>query len=962
MVCSLPDVEIKFPIIDGAAMNLSPGTRLGQFEIAELVGVGGVGEVYRATDTKLGRDVAIKVLSGAFALDGKRLTRFEREARLLASLDHPNICAVHDLQESDGTHFMVMPLIEGETLKDRIARGAIPVGEALPIFAQIAEALEAAHEQGIVHRDLKPGNIKVSKDGRVKVLDFGLGKGIEYEMGTASSEASTRTKTPDLTMLSQEGVVMGTPVYMSPEQARGKPVDKRTDIWAFGCCLYEALTGDLPFQGETISDTLAKVLECNPDWGLLPKDTPWRIRDLLESCLEKDTRYRLRDIGDAWAALRRLITESGRIKAVAGEAATSPIHSYVVVASVVFSTLIICTSIIFALREDLSPNDASSEAISVPSLQPEPVRRYSINLSPDAPLQPLNVDGGGSGMALSPDGLLLVYVASAGPGTKQLFLRRLDQLDDAQPINETEGAFDPFFSPDSQWIGFFTPGKLKKVSVLGGASTTLCDISSPLVASWADNGHIVFSSQVRQGLKRISAAGGPVEDLMDESFMGSQGFLVVLAPVVLPGGRSVLFTCAASLLMEDFQIAVLSLESGKVKFLVEEAVCYGYVPTGHLLYGQAGAVMAAPFDADTLKITGPAVPVTQADMELHPLYNLPILFTFSREGTLVYAPGSEEVPVARTLVWVDREGKEELLAAPPRPYSYVDLAPDGTHVAVLFTNPQNIFDKGDIWILDLTREPVTQQRLTFEPQMSYFPTWTPDSQRIVFSSLRDGTFSLSWKAANGTGPVEFLHTSKHFVAASTWSADGRSLIFMESGLDNVDIWALSLDGESTARPLMVESYDESNPAISPDGRWIAYSSNESGRIEIYVRPFPNVDDGKWLISTRGGESPIWAPGGRELYYDAYPDQMMVVTIETEPAFAAGNPEVLFRSEYVLASHSSPDASPYDISPDGKRFLMIKEEKQAQENDEVVETPPITKLIVVDNWDESLKGLTPSAVK
>ena len=939
-------------------MGLSPGTRLGQFEIAELVGVGGVGEVYRATDTKLGRDVAIKVLSGTFALDDKRLARFNREARLLASLDHPNICAVHDLQESDGTHFMVMPLIEGDTLADRIERGAIPVEETLPIFAQIAEALEAAHEQGIIHRDLKPGNIKVSQDGKAIVLDFGLGKAIEYEKAAPSSEIPTRTTTPDSTKMSKEGVVLGTPVYMSPEQARGKPVDKRTDIWAFGCCLYEALTGDLPFQGETISDTLAKVLERNPDWERLPTDTPWRVRDLLENCLEKDARYRLRDIGDAWGALQRLITESGRVKAVAGDVATSPRRSYGVAASVVFGALIICASIIFALKEDLSPTETSS----VLSLGSEPVRRYSINLSPDAPLQPMDAQGGGAGVALSPDGLLLVYIASTKPGTKQLFLRRLDQLDDARPIVGTEGAIDPFFSPDSQWIGFFTPGKLKKVSVLGGSPITLCDIPVPLGASWADDGHIVFSSQFRKGVKRISATGGPVEGLMDESFMDSHGFFAVVLPVVLPGARSILFTCVDSLRMEDFQIAALSLETGKVKFLVEEALCYSYLPTGYLLYGQAGAMMAAPFDADALKTTGPAVPLTQADMELHPLYDLPILFTFSDDGTLVYVPGSEEVSVARSLVWVDRDGTEELLEAPPRPYSYVDLSPDGTHVAVLFTDSRNPFDHGDIWILDLTREPVTQQRFTFDPQAFYLPMWTPDSQRVVFSSLREGMWSLSWKAANGTGPVESLHTSESLLAASTWSADGKSLIFMKWIQENSDIWALSLNGEPTARPLLAESYDEREPAISPDGRWIAYSSNESGRIEVYIRPFPNVDDGKWLISTRGGESPIWAPDGRELYYDDYPDQMMVVTIETEPAFAAGNPEVLFRSEYVLACHSGSDPSPYDISTDGKRFLMIKEEIQAAEGDEAVEIPPITELIVVENWDEVLKRLTLAEAK
>jgi serine/threonine-protein kinase len=929
-------------------MSLSPGTRLGQFEIAELVGVGGVGEVYRATDTKLGRDVAIKILSGNFALDGKRLARFNREARLLASLDHPNICAVHDLQESDGTHFMIMPLIEGDTLADCIARGAIPVEQALPIFVQIAEALETAHEQGIIHRDLKPGNIKVSEDGKARVLDFGLGKAIEYESGTASSEVPTRSRTPETTDMSQEGVVLGTPVYMSPEQARGKPVDKRTDIWAFGCCLYEALTGDLPFKGETISDTLAKVLERSPDWELLPADTPWRVRDLLESCLEKDVRYRLRDIGDAWAALQRLITESGRVKAVVDESPTAPGRSYVVAASVVLGAVVIAVALFFALRTEVPPSESINVAVSAS------VRRYSISLSPDAPLQPMPMEGPGTGLALSPDGLLLVYVASTGPATQQLFLRRLDQLDDAQPIAGTEGAVNSFFSPDSQWIGFFTSDKLKKVSILGGASITLCDISMPFGASWADDGHIVFSSEFGQGLKRISAAGGPVEDLMDESFMESLGFLIVAGPVVLPEGRNILFTGAASLLLEDFQIAVLSLESGKVKFLLEEALCYGYVPTGHLLYGQAGAMMAAPFDTDTLQITGPAVSVIQADMELQPLFNFPFLFAFSTEGTLVYVPGSKEVSMAHTLVWVDRGGNEELLEAPPRPYGHVDLSPDGTHVAVL------LFDELDIWILDLTRKSVTQQRLTFDHKVWGDPVWMPDSQKVVFRILRDGMWSLSSKAANGTGPVESLYASENDIHASACSPDGKFLLLVRNlSVRNDDIWALSLDGELAARPLMAESYDEGDPAISPDGHWIAYASDESGEYEVYVRPFPNVDDGKWLISTQGGEWPVWAPDGRELYYVRAGDQvqMMAVTVETEPTFAVGNPEVLFEAPYYVIGNR-----PYDISPDGKRFLMIKDETKAPEGDEVVETPPITELIVVDNWLEEIKRLAPAEAK
>jgi serine/threonine protein kinase len=420
--------------------------------------------VYCAHDSKLERDVAVKVLPEAFALNAERLGRFKREARLLASLDHPNVCAVYDLYEEDGVQFMVIPLIEGDTLADRIERGPIPVSDALPIFAQIAEALEAAHEQGIIHRDLKPGNIKVSEDGKVKVLDFGLGKSIEYENETVSSESPTRVATPDSTKMSQEGVILGTPVYMSPEQARGKPVDKRTDIWAFGCCLYEALTGTLPFEGETVSDTLAKVLERDPDWEVLPDDTPQAVRVLLHKCLQKDSNRRLRDIGDARIDVLDLITESGSVRAVAYESTPPPPprRSYMLAASVALGAVIIAAALFLALRTEVPPTES------------EPVRRYSINLSPDAPLLPA-ADRSGTGMALSPDGLLLVYVAQTGPNQHQLFLRRLDQLD-ARPLAGTERAVSAFFSPDSRWIGFFTQDKLKKVSVLGGSPVTLCDI------------------------------------------------------------------------------------------------------------------------------------------------------------------------------------------------------------------------------------------------------------------------------------------------------------------------------------------------------------------------------------------------------------------------------------------------------------------------------------------------------
>ena len=395
-----------------------------------------------------------------------------------------------------------------------------------------------------------------------------------------------------------------------------------------------------------------------------------------------------------------------------------------------------------------------------------------------------------------------------------------------------------------------------------------------------------------------------------------------------------------------------------MKILLEGAVPVAYHPTGHLIFSQESAVMAAPFDPDTLEITGPAVPVTEENMALMPMFNFPMLFSFSKEGTLVYVPGTEdgpEVSVNRTLVWVDRAGNEEPVGVPPRPYTYVDLSPDGTRVAVLFTDPQNPFGQVDIWILDLTREPVSQQRLTFSPHPGYNPMWTPDSRRIVFGGLGDGGFILSSMAANGTGAVESLHTSRDFLMASTWSKDGRTLIFEEIlGQSNSNIWALSLDGEKAARPLMTGSYKEEFPVISPDGRWIAYESDQSrpGGGGIYVQPFPNIDDGKWQISTRGGEAPLWGPKGRELYY--YAGRMMAVMIETEPAFAVGNPEVLFSGEYYVTLSNRP----YDISPDGKRFLMIKEAPEPSEAAAPVETPPITELIVVDNWDAALERITP----
>jgi serine/threonine-protein kinase len=928
------------------------GRKLTHYEIVEQIGAGGMGEVYRARDTKLDREVALKLLPADLAHDPERLARFQREARVLASLNHTNIAAIHGLEEAEGQSFLVMELAAGEDLSVRLTRGPLPLEDAFSVASQLTAGLEEAHDKNIVHRDLKPANIMIGPDGKVKILDFGLARAFAPESPGAEELHNSPTITAAMT---QAGTILGTVAYMSPEQARGRPVDKRTDIWAFGCCLYEALTGKRPFRGETATDILAQIIELEPDWSALPKETPGRIRILLWRCLQKDPQRRLRDIGEARFEISETSSgPSGSIPALGSTVDKPGITRtrHIVTALTALVLGVLATSLVWNFKP--TPVQDSAER--------QPVRRFSINLSLDAPLN--RARGGEEGMALSPDGLLLVYTASTGTNQHSLFLRRLDKLDDAQPIAGTENAFAPFFSPDGQWIGFSTPDKLKKVSVQGGSPITLCDKSSAMGASWGEDGHIVFSSGFGQGLKRISAAGGPVEDLMDESFLQSNGLLLVGAPVVLPGGKSVLFAAVAGFSMEDVRIAALTLESGEVKFLLDGAAAASYHPTGHLIYGQEQAVMAASFDPGTLEITGPGVQVTEENMTMLPDFRAPTLFSLSAEGTLVYAPGSEDpggISLVRTLVWVDREGNEEPVEAPPRAYRGVELSPDGTHVAVDAQDPNG---GADIWILDLTREPVPHQRLTFDPRWFYQALWTPDGQRVVFNSAGDGTWNLSSKAANGTGSVESLHTSKNPLVASTWSADGRSLIFSEFiDQSGSDIWALSLDGESTTRPLIAESYNEGYPAISPDGRWIAYFSDESGQYNVYVRPFPNVDSGKWLISTRGGVYPIWAPDGRELYYlgaarSGDPWGVMVVAIETEPAFAAGNPEVLFRGEYLMASSI---VRPYDISPDARRFLMIKEDSQAREAAEAVEAPPTTELIVVENWGEMLKGITPNPV-
>ena len=890
-------------------MSLSPGTRLGVYEVTAKIGQGGMGEVYRAHDTKLGRDVALKVLPDLFADDPERLARFQREARVLASLNHPNIASIYGLEESEGVRALVLELVEGPTLAERIAQGAIPVDEALPIAKQIADALEAAHERGVIHRDLKPANIKVREDGTVKVLDFGLAKALEGNAGSDPSEAPTRTAAA-----TRAGVIMGTAAYMSPEQARGKTLDKRTDIWSFGCVLYEVLTGRTAFLGETLSDTLAKILEREPDFGLLPPDTPAVVEKLLTRCLEKNTKKRVRDIGDALLAMEGAFEtrapHPSEAPPMSAEQRSDPWRLMVPWALAGLAALIATVAI--WSRGPASPS--------------QPAAHFAIPATGRLPV------GQGRLIALSPDGREVVYVAVTEDGD-QLYRRPLNQLESV-PIPGTEGARAPFFSPDGQWLAFSArDGNLKRLSLPAGLPTTLCDCNARgfFNGAWGADGTIVYTDSYTHGLMRVSSAGGIPEAVTTVE----EGETRHDEPAFLPDGQAVLFHVWSESLTTA-QLAAVDLQTGERR-LLGNGFSPQYVPTGHLIYAQAGgSLWAVPFDADRLEITGDPVPVLFEGFGIEG--GSAVQFTFAENGSAAYIARSLS-EMERTLVWVDREGWEKSLNAPTQPYADATVSPDGTRVAVTVRGADNT----DVWIWDLTDETLT--RLTFDAAVDQYPLWTPDSERVVFRSDREGG-GLFWKAADGTGAAERLLADANVGAPWTWSADGRLIFDDQGGQGGWHISVLTVEGEPNRDVLLDTEFNEGLMAISPDGHWIAYSSDESGQLEVYVRPFPNVDDGHWQVSTSGGSRPVWSPNGRELFYRGSAN-LMVAPIETEPTFARGVPEpVLSTSRYT--GGGSPRF--YDISPDGRLFLLTR----GAADD--ASTP--AQIVVIQNWFEELKERVP----
>jgi hypothetical protein len=887
--------------------RLQPGDRVGPYTVTGELGAGGMGEVYRARDAKLGRDVAIKILPRIFTSDPERLARFEREARMLASLSHPHIGAIYGLEESDNIRALVLELVEGPTVADRLAKGPLPVTEALGIATQIADALEAAHDKGIIHRDLKPANIKITSAGVVKVLDFGLAK------AAVGSEAGV-TQSPTVTVgATREGAIFGTAAYMSPEQARGKAVDKRTDIWAFGCVLYELLTGKDAFRGETVSDTIAAVLEREPDWQVLPPETPAKIRDLLRRCLQKDCQHRLRDIGDARIEVEEALAAPAMTEPSAAAKGIGLRWQGALLWGLSFLLLAVVTGLAIW---NLKPTP------------PRPVSRFTITLPPEQQLAGLE---NGPAVALSPDGTQLAYAARQG-ATQQLYLRAMDGLE-AKPIPGTEGVVNPFFSPDGQWVGFFAGGKLKKVSVSGGTALTLGDAPSPHGASWGNHGMIAFAPENVSVLQQVPDVGGVRQPLT----RFEKGEVLQRWPEFLPGGKAVLFAAGTNALnFSNAQVAVQSVGTGQRRNLIQGATHPLYAPPGHLVYAQGGSLMAVPFDPQRLTATGVAVPVVEGVLQ-SPVSGA-AQYSFSATGSLVYVPGGVQSAPSR-LAWVSRNGAEQPLAAPAHAYRGPRLSPDGRRVAVSIVEQET-----QMWLYDLARDTLT--RFTFEGHANYSLAWTPDGKRIALNSNKEGPLNLFWQLADGSGSLERLTTNENTHAPVSWSPDGQLLAFFEvNPTTGYDIWVLRL-GDRKAQPFLRTPFNESVPQFSPDGRWLAYLSDESGRYEIYVQPYPGPG-AKWQISTEGGTEPLWNRSGRELFY-RNGDKMMAVDIATQPGFTAGKPRMLFEGQYLPTPATFPN---YDVAPDGQRFLMLKPSEQTA-------SAP-TQINVVLNWTEELKRLVPT---
>jgi Tol biopolymer transport system component len=946
-------------------LALTPGARLGPYEIVSALGAGGMGEVYRAADTKLKRHVAVKILPPLLAADPDRLARFQREAEVLASLNHPHIAAIYGLEDADGVKALVMELVEGEDLAERIARGPIPLDEALPIAKQIAEALEAAHEQGIVHRDLKPANIKVRADGTVKVLDFGLAKLAEGGAGHAGQAGGAGgdyllTQSPTLTspampfdyrsghpeqgrgVMTGVGVILGTAAYMSPEQARGHATDKRADIWAFGVVVFEMLTGNRLFKGETISDTLASVLKTDPDWGALPSAVSPRLRGLLRWCLDKDPKRRLRDIGDARVQVEDLV------------------------AGAPDDTVPILTSGAVPRWGRALPWAVAGVVGVVALLMWAPPRRATPVPAPRKLLVSIGAEASlptdlGASAILSPDGTTLAFVARPADGPTRLFTRKLDQLP-AAALAGTEGASSPFFSPDGQWIAFFAGGLLKKISMTGGAPIPLCDATQGRGGTWIDEGTIIFSptGMPHSKLLRVSS-NGSAPALFGTS---SDDKTAQLWPQTLPGGKGVLYTAhSAAAGFDAANLVVAPMAGGTPKTVMHGGYFGRYVPSGlgsstraergggHLLYMRQTTLFAVRFDLDRLETIGQAVPAL-AGVAANPTATGGAQLAISAEGTLVYVPAAEAT-AGNPIDWMTRDGKTSVLRAAKASWANPRFSPDGQKLAV------DIFDgkQKDIWVYDWARDRLTQ--LTFDPGQDRMPVWTPNGQHIIFQSDRANPpiSNLYWVNADGTGKAVRLTDSSESQVALSFHPNGKFLVFSTNrGARGSALTILPMEGDAAlgltpSTPIVFLSTPETAfvPMFSPDGRWIAYVSNDAGgAFDVYVRPFPGPG-GVWRVSTDGGIYPRWSATANELLFvnQAQNKVMVAPYAVVGDAFDVGKPQVWSPTSLTNLGANFP----YDLHPDGKRLALAAAQNQTSAVQD--------KVVFLFNFFDELRRIAPA---
>jgi serine/threonine-protein kinase len=917
----------------GFGQNLV-GRRLGSFDLKALVGSGGMGEVYRAHDTKLGRDVAIKVLPRAFTADAARLASFEREARVVASLNHPHIAAIHGLAESDGILGLVLELVEGETLAERLARSGGPkrsglrLQESLVYARQIADALEAAHEKGITHRDLKPANIKITPDGVVKLLDFGIAKvvtgdqpGVDLTHATSATVGGTQT-----------GLIVGTPGYMSPEQARGSSVDKRTDIWAFGCVLYEMLSGRMAFEKDTLSDTIAAILDREPDWSTLPADTPRALRRLLERCLDKDPKQRLRDVGDARVELEHVIKAPNQ-DIDAGVAAQQTRAwgwrtRLAAAAAVVFALSSAGLLWLALTHEDAATGDRR-------------VSRFTVDLPKGSVITP----GFNANVALSPDGTHLAYTPLPGP----VMIRRLDNVD-GQPLEASSSPgfrSGPFFSPDGASLAyvdgnapFSSKRPFQKVALAGGPALKLTDYDMFHGGDWSADGWLYWTARYPGGIVRIKDSGGETEDVTKLDVAGGERSHRFAH--LLPGGDALIYTVGFDGIdsYDDARIDLWDMKTGTRKTVIEGGMSATYLPSGHIVFARNGKLLAVPFDVRRRETTGTAFEVQDGVMMSRNTGAAD--YALSKRGDLAYVPGLAEGG-RRTLVWVDRAGKAEPLPLPPASYLYPRISPDGLSLAVEIEGPNH-----DFYFWDFKRTVLS--KITTDG-LSHDPVWSPDGVRLAFRSWQAGGMTMWWMRSDRSGPPERLDPAGTRQSPVSFSPDGKFLAFDQKDPETrEDVWALPLEGSRQPQRIAQTQFGEGSVKFSPDGRWVAYSSNESGRPEIYVQAFPGPGL-KLQISNGGGTDPVWRPTGGELYYRAQ-NKMMVVAVTTSPNFKASAPRQLWEGRYSAGTGAScgmpgVSSSNYDVSADGRRFLMVRDDEGAA---------TATRIVVVLNWVEHLKAI------